>query len=144
MQYPEKKPRTRLPVREVHLLLCFQEDHEPALLLEKRPPSGIWGGLWSLPQCEPEKDPAAMIAATHGLEVIRVREVDSMTHRFTHFALHIRPLWLQVRQGQELIKDSSACWCPSHTVQDYGMPKPVSKLVNQFFEAGGTQLNLNA
>ena len=133
--YPEKKPRTRLPVRETHLLLCYQDDGRQSLLLEKRPPSGIWGGLWSLPQCEPGQDPADVMASAHGLEVIRVDETAGVTHRFTHFSLRIRPLWIQVRPGHRLIKDSPACWCSRESISGYGMPGPVSKLVNTFFQA---------
>lgn len=47
--YPTPKPTKSLPVRSSHFLILVNNQQE--ILLEKRPPAGIWGGLWSLPEC---------------------------------------------------------------------------------------------
>jgi A/G-specific adenine glycosylase len=60
--FPEKKIRVPLREKEVHVLLCYSGCNTQQLLLEKRSPSGIWGGLWSLPQCEPAQVPEYLYA----------------------------------------------------------------------------------
>lgn len=46
--YPGKKPKKKIPTRDTHFIICV--DAQGQVLLEKRPPSGIWGGLWSFPE----------------------------------------------------------------------------------------------
>jgi A/G-specific adenine glycosylase len=48
-ELPASKPRRDLPVRTTRMLLLRTMDGE--VLLERRPPAGIWGGLWSFPEC---------------------------------------------------------------------------------------------
>ena len=134
-QYPGKKPRKSLPEREIYLLVCYPL-HEPhRILLEKRPPSGIWGGLWSLPQCEPVHVPSDIITAEYGHKVISIKETGGILHRFTHFQLRIRPLWVQLQPHETGVRDSSLQWCDRGRVRDYGMPKPVRQLVKHFFDS---------
>ena len=46
--YPGKKPKKKIPTRDTHFIICV--DSQGQVLLERRPPSGIWGGLWSFPE----------------------------------------------------------------------------------------------
>ena len=46
--YPGKKPKKKTPTRDTHFIICV--DSQGRVLLERRPPSGIWGGLWSFPE----------------------------------------------------------------------------------------------
>ena len=46
--YPGKKPKKKIPTRETYFIICI--DSQGQVLLERRPPSGIWGGLWSFPE----------------------------------------------------------------------------------------------
>ena len=52
---PTPRPRRARPQRDVRMLLITNADRE--VLLERRPPSGIWGGLYSLPELAAEDDP---------------------------------------------------------------------------------------
>ncbi|MDQ2694431.1 MAG: A/G-specific adenine glycosylase, partial [Pseudomonadota bacterium] len=65
--YPETRPRRQLPVRATRMLLLCAATGE--VLLERRPPSGVWGGLWSFPECPPAADVAGWCRETLGLEV---------------------------------------------------------------------------
>ena len=64
---PTPKPRRALPVRAVRMLLLYAASGE--VLLERRPPAGIWGGLWSLPECPLEVDVADWWRERWGLTV---------------------------------------------------------------------------
>ena len=46
--YPGKKPKKKIPTRQTYFTICV--DSQGQVLLERRPPSGIWGGLWSFPE----------------------------------------------------------------------------------------------
>ncbi len=134
-QYPEKKPRKPVPEREIYLLVCYPFDEPHRVLIEKRPPSGIWGGLWSLPECEPLHVPSDIITAQYGHKVVSIKETDGILHRFTHFQLRIRPLWVQLQPHETGVRELSLQWCDRSRLSEYGMPKPVRQLVKHFFDS---------
>jgi len=133
--FPEKKKRTPLPEKEVHVLLCYLADNNQRLLLEKRPPSGVWGGLWSLSQCEPAQAPEEVIATQYGYSVEAIKEAETVSHTFTHFRLRMRPLQVRLGLNLDTAMEPSACWCDAVQASHYGMPRPVEKLVTDFFES---------
>jgi A/G-specific adenine glycosylase len=133
-QYPQRKVRAQIPEKEAYMLLCYPSDIPCRILLEKRPPTGIWGGLWSLPQCEPAQEPLEFIEAQYGYQAEKIEEAGAIMHRFTHFQLCIRPLRIQVTTTDTQIRNSSIHWCDQDNISEYGMPKPVNRLVADFFE----------
>ncbi len=89
--YPTPKPRKALPVRHTGMLLL--EDHAGQVLLEQRPPSGIWGGLWSLPECPADTgDITAWCREQLQLPVQTVAHWPTVRHTFSHFHLDIHPV----------------------------------------------------
>ena len=52
-QIPASRPKRELPQRAVTMLMMIRHD---SVLLERRPPTGIWGGLWSLPELPDDVD----------------------------------------------------------------------------------------
>jgi A/G-specific adenine glycosylase len=50
MPFHKKKPAKELPTKHAYFLIIKMQQDE--LLWLKRPPTGIWGGLWCLPQVE--------------------------------------------------------------------------------------------
>jgi len=133
-QFPEKKARSPLPTRETCVLLCYQTENPRQLLLEKRPPSGIWGGLWSLPQCEPVQVPEAVVEAKYGCKVMMIEEAEPVTHTFTHFHMRIRPLRIELAGAGGRVAEPSVSWCDADKASGYGMPRPIETLVSEFFE----------
>src|SRR5262249_30202530 len=75
---PRPRPRKKRPVKAASMLLLLRDGE---VLLEKRPPTGVWGGLWCFPEAEPR---AAKLAGKRRLPVLR--------HEFTHFTLDIAPI----------------------------------------------------
>ncbi|MCL4184284.1 MAG: A/G-specific adenine glycosylase, partial [Burkholderiaceae bacterium] len=64
-ELPTPRPRRRVPLRRCEMFVVRRGDE---VLLERRPPSGIWGGLWSLPQSSPRD-----ADADHGIARLAVR-----------------------------------------------------------------------
>jgi len=133
-QFPEKKQRSSLPVRETCVLMCYQAEKPQHIMLEKRPPTGIWGGLWSLPQCEPVQVPEDVITLKYGYQVRAIEEAEPVMHTFTHFHMRIRPLRIQLDSTASTVAESSVSWCDAVKANAYGMPSPIEALVSQFFE----------
>ncbi|AAZ98083.1 A/G-specific adenine glycosylase MutY [Thiobacillus denitrificans ATCC 25259] len=128
-QLPTPRPRKALPEKEVQMLL-FVEDGR--LLLEKRPPRGIWGGLWSLPELPAEVDAGRHCRDHFGFRTISLRTLPRLSHTFTHFKLHIHPVRLDV--SPEGSARPGPVWLPFSAALATGLPAPVRKLVLQLGE----------
>ncbi|WP_108447472.1 A/G-specific adenine glycosylase [Halomonas denitrificans] len=87
-RFPESKPKKAVPTRTTTMLLL--QDREGRVLLEQRPASGLWGGLWSLPQFDDREALAAWLAVhAPGSELDAAWT--PFTHVFSHFRLEITP-----------------------------------------------------
>ncbi|MCF6218759.1 MAG: A/G-specific adenine glycosylase [Gammaproteobacteria bacterium] len=129
-QYPTPKPRKKLPIRSVDMLLLMNERGD--VLLQQRPPTGIWGGLWSLPEL-PEG--ASMSDWCHhqlGYQVGRVAAGDIVRHTFSHFHLDIRPLYLRVVAVANVVMESGeGVWYNSQNPDQRGLAAPIQRLIKQ-------------
>lgn len=123
--YPQKKPSKKLPVKQTLMLVITNSEGE--VLLEKRPPSGIWGGLWSLPEVDDLDAMAAWLTA-RGLQATAPKYWPAFRHTFSHYHLDITPLRLQV--SAQALNDNSSCWI-APTQQTLGLPVPAAKLMAQ-------------
>ena len=87
---PERRPRRARPQRECTVLLLHDEDG--SVLLERRPPSGIWGGLLSLPELPEGATPEGWCRDTLGIVAIESARLAPVEHGFTHFDLRLQPV----------------------------------------------------
>lgn len=127
-------PRTRraLPMRAATMLVMHRGGE---VLLERRPASGIWGGLWSLPEVEPPGVVAHVSAL--GLQVEARQALRPLVHRFTHFGLEIRPLLLAVRPLRAAPYTAQDCedpvpsrrWLAADAIADAALPRPIKTLL---------------
>ena len=127
---PTQRPRKALPERHTTMLLLQNARGE--LLLQRRPPSGIWGGLWSLPEC-PTEQPAQHWCHTQlGLEPASLQAHPSLLHTFSHYRLHIHPMSGQIQDGAgQIMEPSAALWYNTESITQLGLPAPVKTLVEQ-------------
>jgi A/G-specific adenine glycosylase len=127
-QYPGKKPRKILPVRNTCLLLIHNQDGE--LLLQQNPPAGLWGGLWVLPQVESEADIVASCAAL-GLEVVDQHSHTIKRHTFSHFHLDYQPIVVNTIDRAHSVTDThNQVWYNRENPLSLGMPAPVLALLH--------------
>jgi A/G-specific adenine glycosylase len=126
--YPTPKPRKTLPVRETTMLML--QNPEGLLLLEQRPPAGIWGGLWSLPECPPNTDPAEFCQSTLGLVMQKAETGSRLRHTFSHFHLDITPLRARVvPSDQTVMEGRPQVWYNCRQPDVRGLPAPVKTLL---------------
>lgn len=126
--FPGKKPRKALPEKTVRLLLIG--DTEGGLLLEKRPASGIWGGLWSLPECPSDQEPADWCHHRLGIAVTAPVYLDAFSHTFSHFRLLAEPVRLTLMRAHALREGEQTWYHPSRDrARALGLPAPIASLL---------------
>ncbi|MDA3922717.1 MAG: A/G-specific adenine glycosylase [Salinisphaera sp.] len=124
-QLPTRRQRKRREQRETTVLLI--EDAQGRILLEKRPPAGIWGGLWSLPEVAADADVEALCTQRYGIRADAGLLLTPLSHTFTHFELTIHPRRMQHRDTVRIM-DANHRW---FTRDDRpGIPAPIARLLN--------------
>ena len=127
-QLPAAKPRKALPQRRTTMMVLRRAGE---VLLEKRPPTGIWGGLWSFPEIECDADAAAICARRYGAEVEAQDALPLIAHGFTHFHLDILPLPLRVRRWPRTVAEPGLIWLSLAEAESAAIPKPVRQIIQQ-------------
>jgi A/G-specific adenine glycosylase len=103
-ELPTKKARKSLPVREKRFLIIRNERGH--YLMEKRPSSGIWGGLWSLPELTMDETVDRAIERNWQLTVNSHRDLPLFRHTFSHFHLDITPCEVEIEPIIQAVADS--------------------------------------
>lgn len=125
-RYPAPRPRKTLPERQATFLLVSNDAGE--VLLERRPPGGIWGGLWSLPEAEGES--AAQWCRRHGLRLRAETPWPVLRHSFSHFHLAIAPLHVRVKEAAGAVMEAGgAVWYKTELCDQLGLPAPIKRLL---------------
>ena len=126
-ELPGKRTRAERPRKAIAMLVVVSRGE---VLLEKRPSSGIWGGLWSLPEADLGDDPKRALREASGLAATGVERLVPFEHGFTHFTLEIHPLRLAVAKPSRLASPSMV-WMPLSDLRGAALPAPVRKLLDQ-------------
>ncbi len=128
--YPAPKPRRPLPERAVRLLIIRNREGE--LLLEKRPSEGVWGGLWSLPECPPGQDPLALCGEQLNVAGAEIHPWPMFRHTFSHFHLDIEPVEIQLRREQlRVMEGERRVWYKISDPDARGLAAPVARIISQ-------------
>jgi A/G-specific adenine glycosylase len=128
--FPTPKPRGTLPVRRTQLLLV--RDATATVLLTKRPPSGIWGGLWSLPECAVGADIADWCRQRLSCDAHEEARWPVLRHTFSHFHLDIHPVLVRVgARAAAVMDDAESVWYNPQKPQQLGLAAPIQRLLNQ-------------
>jgi A/G-specific adenine glycosylase len=129
---PVPRPKKPRPLKRTRFMILRDEDQ--AVLLERRPPSGVWGGLWGLPECPPDADPACACAERFGLKPGRASYLKPRQHGFTHFRLRIEPVLLEVNRNAEvdrIMEAGSVLWYKVASSKPLGLAAPVDRILNE-------------
>jgi A/G-specific adenine glycosylase len=125
-ELPAPRPKKATPRRAVTMLLLVR--HE-SVLVERRPPTGIWGGLWSLPEL-PENSTAARYCATRFTAQVRAESpLAAIEHGFTHFHLTITPQPCAVLAWDTRAEEPGLLWLPLAEARTAALPAPIKKLL---------------
>jgi A/G-specific adenine glycosylase len=124
---PTPKPKQATPERHATFLLLM---HGNDILLEKRPSSGIWGGLWCPPQFDGE-DAARDWFLQSGMQASEGEKLETFTHIFTHFKLHITPLKMQLVRKPVRAMQAGGVWLDVGEALGAAIPTPVRTMLGK-------------
>ena len=133
-QLPVRKPKKATPEKQAAMLVIIDRGQ---VLLEQRPPSGIWGGLLSLPEVDGHAAREAAAPADGELDraaarfgtVDEVQALLPLVHVFTHYKLHITPYRIGLAARAEL--GAPYVWWNLAGIDNAPLPAPVKKLLLQ-------------
>ena len=121
-ELPAARPRPKVPERRAGFVLISDGRH---LLLERRPPHGLWGGLL----VPPEGDAAAVLARL-GLQAESRRDLAPLKHAFTHFRLTLEPVLCMVEPALA-VSEPGMNWIAIDAAAAAGVPTPIRKLIER-------------
>jgi A/G-specific adenine glycosylase len=122
------RPKKKLPQRTVRVLLI---ERAGAILFEKRPASGIWSGLWSLPEIAVDDDVARYCKARFATDVVFGEALGPIEHGFTHFRLTIHPQKIAVRKWPARAEAPGLVWLTRDDALAAALPAPIKALIRR-------------
>ena len=131
--YPRPRPRRLVPLKKTAMLLLLREGE---VLLEKRPPVGLWGGLWCLPEISPGADPRDYCRLRLGAKLASAKRLPLLRHGFTHFTLNITPVVCQVASASPCASEPGQVWLTLEEAAQAAVPAPVRKLLDSLRKTG--------
>lgn len=131
--YPVSKPKKALPQRSAYFLVLKNNANETLLI--KRPPTGIWGGLWSLPECSEPATISAWSKQNFGCELQDVQLLPEVQHIFSHFQLTLIPIHAKIKKFLPLTMEAETqIWYKKDKQQIIGLPAPIQRILEDVSE----------
>ena len=127
---PIHRPCKPLLVKETVMLMIMRRSE---ILLERRPLTGIWGGLWCLPEMPANENVFLYCTQRFGIKIKLLAHMPSIDHTFTHFKLRIYPRSLQVVSQISKISQSGQIWISFTGALEVAIPTPVRNLLNSSY-----------
>jgi A/G-specific adenine glycosylase len=126
-EIPAARRRAPRRLRRTHMIIAVCGGR---VLLERRPPRGIWGGLWVPPAFEDAGEAQAFVASRIG-GTSPVRRLEVIRHAFTHFDLDIEPWVVEAGGRAGGVADGEARWQALESLAAVGLPAPVARLLEE-------------
>ncbi|WP_338365706.1 A/G-specific adenine glycosylase [uncultured Pseudoalteromonas sp.] len=130
-EFPHSKPKKTVPKKSCHQLII---QHDEKVLMEKRPSSGIWGGLFGFFEFN-EYSEMVLFLNQQSLQV-ELEKLSPFTHVFSHFELTINPYVLRINNVPDVVNDKQLVWYPLDQSIEVGLAAPTKKLVKQMNSIG--------
>jgi A/G-specific adenine glycosylase len=125
---PAPRPTRSLRQRTTRMLILICSGE---ILLEKRPPAGIWGGLWCFPELPAESEPQEAAHLRFGAQVSAAQSLPTIAHAFTHFLLQIQPLLCTVQQRLPRAQEAGCIWIALEEARTAAVPAPVRRILER-------------
>jgi len=129
--FPTPRPARARALRETVFVVARAPDG--GVLLERRPPSGIWGGLWSFPEIDREDELPGFWATSVGVSAPPPpTRLEPIEHGFTHYRLTIRPLLLELDASPAgIMEPDRRLWYKPGQEPEIGLAAPVVVLLER-------------
>lgn len=127
--YPTKKIKKQRPTLSQQFLVLHNEQNQ--VYLEKRPPTGLWGGLWCLPSIDNQACPIQHIQLIYRLQGESPKLITRFKHSFSHFHLEITALSIRIQPTNNFVSESSGQWFTKETLPTLGLAKPTTLILSK-------------
>ena len=125
---PTPKPKKLIPHKTISVLLI--KNKQGQTLLEQRPNTGIWGGLWSLPEFADLKSLQTQLALD-GLPT-NTQPITPIKHVFSHYKLTIEPHLLVLENTPKKVSEKAKSqWYDTQQLHTIGLATPIKKLLEK-------------
>jgi A/G-specific adenine glycosylase len=127
-RYPGRKPKKLKPLKQTTMVMASVDGQ---VYLERRPESGIWGGLWSLPELGDRSLTDWCMDVLH-TDIAATDEWQVLRHSFSHYDLDIQPMLVRISAQPSTVADKeSTTWHRLDDTLPGGIAAPVRKLLDQ-------------
>jgi len=124
---PTPKPTKVMPVKTIVFLLL--KDERDQVLLEKRPETGIWGGLWSLPEFDSFAQVQSLCEQKQ-YSIKSVAELDQQRHTFSHYHLDYTPVVVKIQNPiNNVMEANQSVWYKTEQINSLGLATPIKRLL---------------
>ena len=128
-ELPGAKAKRKRSSREATLLIAeIGNEGTLAVLVERRPLAGVWGGLWSPPQFESDFAALDWCRREIGEPERHAEALPPIHHAFTHFDLRLNPLLVRCRGGGAVHDGEDRQWYALGSPPRVGLPQPIRQL----------------
>ena len=126
--FPGSKPKKIMPNKET--VFAIIENRKGEVLLQQRPPAGIWGGLWCFPEFSSKEELTGKVKTQYGSKIEQQTEYKRFKHTFSHFHLIIQPVHIKLA-GKALIAEDAgkSTWLSLEQSPELGFPAPVVSML---------------
>ena len=127
--FPVRAAKQKAPVKATHMLMI--RDARGRVLLQRRPPTGLWGGLWGFPECA-DDNARQWCRQALGLNIQTASPWPTLRHSFSHFHLDITPIPAQLVGGtNQTMENAETVWYNVRRPDRRGFSAPVKHLLEQ-------------
>jgi len=130
-------PRTRAARRQRRVVMLLARQPDGQVWLQRRPDSGIWGGLWCLPEFDDRAAAQRFAAASLRAARLQRRALPEVQHAFTHFDLTITPILADCDGAAGLMDAGATLWYNPARPARIGLPAPIQKILQQLEDPSG-------
>lgn len=131
-ELPSPKPVRARPTRETTMLIV--RDEHRRVLLERRPPTGIWARLWSLPETPNPESARDVLRNRYAVRAESSLALGGFVHSFSHYHLRVTPLLVTGSRVPCVADDGERGWFSREEWPSLGLPAPVRRLLETAFE----------
>ncbi len=125
-ELPSPRPTRTLPQRAIRVLVI---ERSGEILFQRRPPTGVWAGLWSLPESPLDADVREGLRAQFGIDVATSEPLAPIVHGFTHFTLTLHPQRIAVSRWPTRAEAPGVVWLTRLDALAAALPAPIKRLV---------------
>ncbi|MCK5479067.1 MAG: A/G-specific adenine glycosylase [Methylococcales bacterium] len=131
-QFPTPKPTKKIPVKQIVFLVLQNEKDQ--ILLEKRPATGIWGGLWSFPEFTSLTDIQSWCLEKN-TAIQSVNQLEEQRHTFSHYHLDYTAVLVKTDNLINIVMEANqSVWYKAEQINSLGLATPIKRLLqNQVF-----------